>query len=66
MDKNVFLNSYIPLPPLPEQKAIAERLKAIDDQIENLRNQKETLQKIKKKFTDLFLTGKVRIRLNES
>jgi len=66
----------IPLPPLPEQKAIAQRLKAIDDQIENLKNQKETLQRIKKKFMDLLqrikkkfmdllLSGKVRIKIDE-
>jgi len=52
----------IPFPPLEEQKAIAQRLRTIDDQIENLRNQKEVLQKIKKKFMDLLLTGKVRVR----
>ncbi len=52
----------IPLPPLEEQKAIAERLKTIDDQIENLKSQKESLQKIKKKFMDLLLTGKVRVK----
>ncbi|NPA54062.1 MAG: restriction endonuclease subunit S, partial [Aquificae bacterium] len=52
-------NLLIPLPPLEEQKAIAERLKTIDDQIENLKSQKESLQKIKKKFMDLLLTGKV-------
>ncbi len=51
------------LPPLEEQKAIAQRLKTIDDQIDNLKSQKETLQKIKKKFMDLLLTGKVRITM---
>ena len=62
LTKQIVENSFIPLPPLPEQKAIAQRLKTIDDQIENLKNQKETLQKIKKKFMDLLLTGKVRVK----
>ena len=62
LSKKSLENLFIPLPPLSEQKAIARRLKTIDDQIENLKNQKETLQKIKKKFMDLLLTGKVRIK----
>jgi len=56
--------SKIPLPPLKEQKAIAERLKTIDDQIENLKKQKEHLQKVKKKFMELLLTGKIRVKLH--
>ncbi|GAB6064949.1 restriction endonuclease subunit S [Aquifex pyrophilus] len=60
--KSTFENLPIPLPPLEEQKAIAQRLKTIDDQIENLKSQKETLQRIKKKFMDLLLTGKVRVK----
>ena len=55
-------NIKIPLPSLEEQKEIAKRLKVIDNQIENLKNQKETLQKIKKKFMDLLLTGKIRVK----
>jgi len=54
----------LPLPPLEEQIAIAERLKTIDDQIENLKKQKEHLQKIKKKFMDLLLTGKIRVKIH--
>ena len=52
----------IPLPPLEEQKAIAERLKAIDDLIEIKRKEKEQIEKAKKKVMDLLLTGKVRIK----
>ncbi len=63
VDRNILLNSKIPLPPLEEQKEIAKRLKAIDDQIENLKKQKEHLQKVKKKFMDLLLTGKLRVNL---
>ncbi len=64
VDRNILLNFKIPLPPLEEQKEIAKRLKAIDDQIENLRKQKEHLQRVKKKFMDLLLTGKLRIKIN--
>ena len=35
---------YIPLPPLPEQKAIAEVLSSIDDKIELLHRQNKTLE----------------------
>ncbi len=59
----ILKEKLIPLPPLEEQKEIAKRLKAIDDQIENLKKQKEHLQKVKKKFMDLLLTGKLRIKL---
>jgi type I restriction enzyme S subunit len=64
VDRNILLNFKIPLPPLEEQKEIAKRLKAIDDQIENLKKQKEHLQKVKKKFMNLLLTGKLRIKIN--
>jgi len=37
---------YIPLPPLPEQKAIAEVLSSIDDKIELLHRQNKTLEKM--------------------
>ncbi|MEO2153848.1 MAG: restriction endonuclease subunit S [Aquificota bacterium] len=60
----ILKEKLIPLPPLEEQKEIAKRLKAIDDQIENLKKQKEHLQKVKKKFMDLLLTGKLRIKIN--
>jgi type I restriction enzyme S subunit len=37
---------YIPLPPLPEQKAIAEVLSSIDDKIELLHRQNKTLEEM--------------------
>jgi type I restriction enzyme S subunit len=64
LNHSLFKNLSIPLPPPEEQKAIAQRLKTIDDQIENLKEQKDHLQKIKRKFMDLLLTGKLRIKLN--
>ncbi|ACV24593.1 restriction endonuclease subunit S [Methanocaldococcus fervens] len=52
----------IPLPPIEEQKAIAERLKSIDELIEIKRKEKEQLEKAKKKIMDLLLTGKIRVK----
>jgi type I restriction enzyme S subunit len=37
---------YIPLPPLPEQKAIAEVLSSLDDKIELLHRQNKTLEEM--------------------
>jgi len=55
-------NFKIPLPPFPEQKEIASRLKAVDDLIETKREEKERLERAKKKFMELLLTGKVRVK----
>ncbi|WP_456375228.1 restriction endonuclease subunit S [Methanocaldococcus sp.] len=52
----------IPLPPIEEQKAIAEILSKIDKVIQLKKEKKEKLQKIKKYFMDNLLTGKVRIK----
>jgi len=46
VNKNAFLNLPIPLPPLPEQKAIAEVLSSIDDKIELLHRQNKTLEEM--------------------
>jgi type I restriction enzyme S subunit len=52
---------YIPLPPLPEQKRIAEILSQIDQTIEKEQQYKEKLQKIKQGLMQDLLTGKVRV-----
>ncbi|AEF96296.1 restriction endonuclease subunit S [Methanotorris igneus] len=52
----------IPLPPLEEQKKIAEILSNIDKKIEIKRKEKEQVEKAKKKVMDLLLSGKVRVR----
>jgi len=49
-------------PSLPEQKEIASRLKAVDDLIETKREEKERLERGKKKVMELLLTGKVRLK----
>jgi len=46
VNKNAFLNLPIPLPPLPEQKAIADVLSSIDDKIELLHRQNKTLEEM--------------------
>ena len=52
----------IPLPPLKEQKKIAEILSKWDEVIELKKSKKEKLERIKKKVMELLLTGKIRVR----
>ncbi|MEO0170407.1 MAG: restriction endonuclease subunit S [candidate division WOR-3 bacterium] len=52
----------IPLPPLPEQKAIADRLKSIDDLIENRKRMRESLERMKKWFMGKLLMGEIRVK----
>ncbi len=58
-----FYSIKIPLPPLPEQKRIAEILSQIDQVIEKETAYKEKLQHIKKGLMEDLLTGKVRIKV---
>jgi type I restriction enzyme S subunit len=60
--KSALENLLVPLPSLPEQKEIASRLKAVDDLIETKREEKERLERAKKKVMELLLTGKVRVK----
>ncbi|MEM9009485.1 MAG: restriction endonuclease subunit S [Cyanobacteria bacterium P01_F01_bin.86] len=46
LTSTALLNLKIPLPPLNEQKEIAEIINTLDRKIENLRKQNETLEKI--------------------
>lgn len=52
---------YIPLPPLSEQKRIAEILSQIDQVIEKEEKYKEKLEMLKKGLMEDLLTGKVRV-----
>ncbi|MDC7253070.1 restriction endonuclease subunit S [Wohlfahrtiimonas chitiniclastica] len=45
-DKEAILSYDLSLPPLPEQKAIADVLSALDDKIDLLQRQNETLEKM--------------------
>jgi len=54
----------LPLPPLPEQKKIAEILSIVDKKLEIERNEKAKLERIKQAMMDLLLTGKIRVKVN--
>ncbi len=51
----------IPLPPLPEQKAIAQILSDMDDEIEALEKKLDKYKKIKEGMMEKLLTGQVRL-----
>jgi type I restriction enzyme S subunit len=54
-------NFLIPLPPLSEQKRIAEILSQIDQAIEKEEKYKQKLERLKKGLMEDLLTGKVRV-----
>jgi len=56
-----YLQMPIPLPPLEEQKQIAEMLGTIDAAIENERRYLGVLEKCKRWLLDNLLTGKIRL-----
>lgn len=57
-----FLQNFpLPLPPLPEQKKIAEILMTVDRKIELLRKKRELLGQVKKGLMEDLLTGRVRV-----
>jgi type I restriction enzyme S subunit len=51
----------LPLPPLPEQKAIAKVLADMDSEIEALERKRDKYKQIKKGMMEQLLTGKVRL-----
>jgi type I restriction enzyme S subunit len=53
----------IPLPPLPEQRRIAEILSTVDKRLELERKRKEKLERIKRGLMNDLLTGKIRVKL---
>jgi len=56
------LKSFLlPLPPLPEQRAIAEMLRAVDDKIQAEENRKAALQSLFQSMLHHLMTGKVRV-----
>jgi type I restriction enzyme S subunit len=57
------LRLKIPLPPLPEQRKIAEILSTVDKKSELERKRKEKLEHIRRGLMNDLLTGKRRIKL---
>jgi type I restriction enzyme S subunit len=55
----------IPLPPIPEQRAIAQILSTINKKLELERKRKEKLEKIKKGLMNDLLTGKKRVNVEK-
>jgi len=54
----------IPIPPILEQRKIAEILSTVDKKLEFEKNEKAKLERIKQGLMDLLLTGKIRIKVN--
>ena len=55
----------IPLPPLPEQEAIAKLLDGVDVTLAAARREREGLQLLKESTADALLTGRVRVEVGE-
>ena len=51
----------LPLPPLPEQRAIAATLDSVDATVERARAERAALQSSKASTADVLLTGRVRM-----
>jgi type I restriction enzyme S subunit len=56
-------NLKVPYPSFFEQQKIAEILLTIDKKLELERNEKARLERIKQAMMDLFLTGKIRVKI---
>ncbi len=54
----------VPLPPLPEQRRIAEILSAADRELELERRRREKLERVKKGLMNELLTGKKRLKVD--
>jgi len=54
----------IPLPPLSEQRRIAEMLSAVDRKLELERRRKEKLERVKKGLMNELLTGRKRVKVD--
>jgi type I restriction enzyme S subunit len=63
VNKSVFENLKLPLPPPQEQQEIVEILSTIDKKLDIEKNQKVKLKNIKQGLMDLLLTGKVRVKV---
>jgi len=57
----IVLNNLIPIPPLEEQKKIAEILSTIDNKIETETKYLDYMKKLKEKLLAALMTGKIRV-----
>lgn len=57
-----FFSMPIPLPPLPEQRQIADILSTTDEKLETLRAKKEAFETLKKGLMQKLLSGEVRVQ----
>jgi len=61
LQKPYLENTSVPLPPLPEQRAIAEMLGAVDEKIQAEERRKAALQSLFRSMLHYLMTGKVRV-----
>jgi type I restriction enzyme S subunit len=61
LNKSIVKNTTILLPPLPEQRRIAEILSTVDDTIQKEQQTKTKLEALKRGLMQDLLTGKVRV-----
>jgi len=64
--KSLFEKFQIPLPPLPEQKKIAEILMTVDRKLELLRQKRDHMERLKKGLMNDLLTGRRRLRVSNA
>ena len=60
-----FAEIVIGLPPKMEQEQISDILESIDNEVTSLKNELDSLQRIKKAMMQDLLTGRVRVKLDE-
>ena len=63
INKNRLENVKIPWPSLEEQQKIASILSTVDEKLENLKQERTKLERIKQWFMGELLTGKIRVRV---
>jgi len=64
LKRDLAYSRIVPIPPLPEQRKIAEIISTIDKKLELERTEKTRLERIKRGLMDLLLTGKIRIKVD--
>ena len=66
INRHDLLRYTLPLPPLPEQQAIAAILGSVDESIEKGRGAREGLRVLKESASDALLTGRVRVSVRDN